>query len=218
MTRVYIGVGASIEPEANILRAMDRMTLLTEIAGVSTFYRTPALDRPEDPDFVNGALEIETRLDPAPLKATVLRRLERWAGRRCTSDPYAPRPLDLDLLVHGDHVIDEPGFQLPDPDIYTRRFVAQPLLELAPDLILPDSKTPLVDVLAEMDATPMTPLDAFTRELCVRLSTRPPDRSTIRDMLGTARSRSALDIPRSGCRVGSTTTGCGSTERRGGDP
>lgn len=176
MTRVYVGVGASIEARANILRAVDSMAKLTDVTGVSTFYQTPALERPGDPDFVNGALEVDTTLDPIPFKATLLRLLEDRADRERTSDPYAPRSLDLDILVHGQHVIDEPTFQLPDPAIYTRRFVAGPLHELAPDLLLPGSGTPLVDVLAETPTSPMTPLPAFTRKLCSVVSTRPPTR------------------------------------------
>lgn len=184
MNIAYVGVGASIEPEWNILRAVDLMTRLTTVTGTSTFYRTPALDRPDDPDFVNGALQVNTPLSPAAFKATVLRLLERWAGRTRTQDPYAPRVLDLDLLVHADNVIDEPGFQLPDPDIRTRRFVAQPLFELAPSLVLPDTETPLIGILADLPASPMTPLDGFTRELCSHLCTpsQPETRDTAKDV------------------------------------
>lgn len=165
MTTAYVGVGASIEPETNILRAVTLMDRLTHVTASSTFYRTPALDRPGEPAFINGALEVQTPLGPAVFKATVLGRLERWAGRTRTEDPYGPRTLDLDLLVHGAAVIDEPGFQLPDPDISTRRFVAQPLLELAPDLVLPDTQTLLVEIVADLPASPMVPLDAFTRQV-----------------------------------------------------
>jgi 7,8-dihydro-6-hydroxymethylpterin-pyrophosphokinase len=71
------------------------------------------------------------------LKFEVLRRIEAALGRRRGPDKYAPRPIDLDLLLYGDSVVEEPDLVLPDPDLRTRPFLAAALQELAPGLIEP---------------------------------------------------------------------------------
>ena len=119
------------------------------ILGISTFYRTPALDRPEDPPYVNGVVEVGDALGPVDLKE-LLQRIERALGRVRAADRYAPRTMDLDLLIHGDQVLSSDALVLPHPDIRERRFVAIPLLELAPDLTLPHSATPLRSVVSSL--------------------------------------------------------------------
>src|SRR5262245_53443950 len=98
MTRAFIGVGSNIAPEENIREALRRLTQSVHVVSISTFYREPAIDRPEDPDFYNGVVAIDTDLPPGKLKGAVLRRIEAALGRRRSADKYAARTIDLDLL------------------------------------------------------------------------------------------------------------------------
>jgi 2-amino-4-hydroxy-6-hydroxymethyldihydropteridine diphosphokinase len=90
----------------------------------------------DQPDFVNAAAAILTRMAPHPL-LDALRALERQLGKIPPTVANGPRRIDLDLLVHGDHRIDEPGLVLPHPRLHERAFVLYPLAELAPQLWIP---------------------------------------------------------------------------------
>jgi 2-amino-4-hydroxy-6-hydroxymethyldihydropteridine diphosphokinase len=160
--RTFVGVGSSVEPEVHVPRALARLAEVVGLRGVSTFYRTPALGRPSDPPFVNGVVELRGALSPAGLQA-LLRRIEEAEGRRRGADRFAPRPIDLDLLLHGDAVSASP--ELPHPDVARRRFVAVPLLELAPELVLPGSGARLADLARELPPYPMEPLPDLSRAL-----------------------------------------------------
>ncbi len=95
----------------------------------------------------------------------MLSGIDREEGRERTADRFAPRPLDLDLLLHGDTVSNAPGLPLPHPDVTGRRFVALPLLELAPDLVLPGSGIALREIAGSLPPFPMEPLPGLTRAL-----------------------------------------------------
>ncbi len=127
------------------------------VIAISTFYRTKALGPSESPPFYNGVVEVETELAPR-----VLREIEARLGRARSGDRYAPRTIDLDIVVQGDAVVDEPDLIVPDPDLLTRAFVAIPLLELAPDMVIPGSGERLVDAAAGLDVSEMAPLHDFT--------------------------------------------------------
>jgi dihydroneopterin aldolase/2-amino-4-hydroxy-6-hydroxymethyldihydropteridine diphosphokinase len=142
---------------------------------ISAFYASPALGRPEQPDFYNGAVEAETELSPRELKFSVLRAIEAELGRRRSADRYAAREIDLDLALYDELVCREPDLVLPDPEIAARPFLAVPLAELAPDLILPGSAwgglparrpdRPLRAIAAALDASALRPLSGFTARL-----------------------------------------------------
>jgi 2-amino-4-hydroxy-6-hydroxymethyldihydropteridine diphosphokinase len=139
----FIAVGSNIDPSKNIAASLLALKALVKITAVSNFYRTPAVGRPGRPDFLNGVIKIQTGLDPRRLKFDVLRKVESQFHRVRSADKFAARTIDLDVILYGSLVIDEPDLRLPDPAIRTYPFVAIPLLELAPDLILPDNRTPL---------------------------------------------------------------------------
>jgi 2-amino-4-hydroxy-6-hydroxymethyldihydropteridine diphosphokinase len=164
MPRVFVGVGSNVDPEENVARGLQLVDAQLGLMAVSTFYRTPALDRPQDPAFANGVIEVKDALEPVEMKA-FLKRVERALGREHSGDRYGPRPLDLDLLLHGDRVLASDALTLPHPDIRTRAFVAIPLLELAPDLVLPDSGKPLRSIVDSLSSYPMEPLRDLTRRL-----------------------------------------------------
>ncbi len=178
MARVVIGIGANIAPEANIRRALTLLGERVQLVALSTFYRTPALEREGQPPFLNGVVAVETAIAPAALKQEVLRGIEEALGRQRTADKYAPRPIDLDIAVYDQQVIATADLTIPDPEITRRPFLAIPLCELAPDLVLPDSGRRVCEVAAALDASAMEPLPEFTRELREQLLPAPANQPT----------------------------------------
>lgn len=149
--RGYVGVGSNIDPGKNVPAALALLRDRVEVLGASTFYRTLPVARPEQPRFTNGVIAIATDLAPRQVKQ-VLSGVEAKLGRVRTPDRHAPRTMDLDLLILGDLVLDDERLRLPDPDIRRRPFIALPLYELAPELILPDTRESLSEVVSGMAA------------------------------------------------------------------
>jgi dihydroneopterin aldolase/2-amino-4-hydroxy-6-hydroxymethyldihydropteridine diphosphokinase len=164
MTRAYVGLGSNIEPEANVRAAVRLLAARERVLAVSTFYWTEAIP-PGSPAFINGALSLETRRRPLELKVDVLRDIEVRLGRVRTPDRNAPRTIDCDLLVHGNEAASEPSLVLPSPDIEARAFVALPLFELAPDLILAGSGRRLADVVVALPPQTMVPAAGLTEAI-----------------------------------------------------
>lgn len=164
-TLCYIGVGGNIDPENNIPAALDMLHRQCPILGVSTFYRTPAIDRPDQPDYLNGAVAVWYPGHPRVLKFEVLRPIEAALGRIRTQDAYAARPVDLDVVLCGAWVLNEPGLVIPDPDIRERVFLAAALFDLDPELILPDTGMALKTHLEEAGRCSLNPDGPFTRAL-----------------------------------------------------
>ena len=162
---VYIAVGANIEPEKHISEALERLKRYARIKAISTFYRTVPIGRPQQPAFLNGIWHIETAKTARALKFEVLRRIEAELGRVRTEDQYAARTIDLDIAVYGDAVINEPDLRVPDPDIRQRPFIAVPLLELAPCLVLPDTGERLSPIPSVKASTDLEPAYVFTESL-----------------------------------------------------
>ncbi|MGD8238092.1 MAG: 2-amino-4-hydroxy-6-hydroxymethyldihydropteridine diphosphokinase [Armatimonadota bacterium] len=165
MARAFVSVGSNIAPADNVLLALRRLAGEVRIVAVSTFYRTAPLGRPEQPDFYNGVVAVETELSPADLKHAVLRHIEEQLGRERTEDKYAPRTIDLDVLLYDELVMDTGGLAIPDPDIARRPFLAIPLHEVAPGLVLPGSGRPMADIAAELAHHDMQPLPEYTELL-----------------------------------------------------
>jgi len=165
MSGIYIAVGSNIDPEVNVERALRLLGRFLVVKRLSTFFRTAPLDRPEQPAFCNGVIEIDTLLAPRDLKYTALRAIEAELGRVRSQDKHAPRPIDLDIAVFRNRVVDEPGLTIPDPDIVRRPFIAVPLYELDPKMLLPGLELSLATIVAALKAHTMEPLEAFTERL-----------------------------------------------------
>lgn len=160
----FIGVGSNVEPEQNVVAALERLRDKTYVTGSSTFYRTEPIGRPDQPWFVNGVWRIDTTLSPTQIRGELLRPIEEALGRRRCDDKFAPRTIDLDLLLDDDLVIDG----LPHPDL-ARPFACIPVRELlddAPD-IEPGLRARMLALLPPMrtDAQPGEPLCALTSQL-----------------------------------------------------
>jgi 2-amino-4-hydroxy-6-hydroxymethyldihydropteridine diphosphokinase len=162
MTRAFVGIGSNIEPMENVRCAIRLLDRQVPVVAISTFYRTEPHGLTGSPSFINGVVEIETEVPARDLKYGLLRPLEKELGRQRTSDPNAPRPIDLDLLVYGDQSIRSEELVLPDPDIAERPFLAIPLSELAPDLIPPGFGRTVRNIANLFDIAKMEPLDSFT--------------------------------------------------------
>lgn len=162
---VFVAVGSNIDPERHILEALGRVKQYGRVTGVSTFYRTEPVGRPEQQSFLNGVWRIETSTSARVLKFDCLRVIEADLGRVRTADKWASRTIDLDIILYGDAVIDEPGLRIPDPEIRVRSFIAIPLLELAPDLVLPDTKECLASVVDHNSSLALRAMRGFTRRL-----------------------------------------------------
>lgn len=164
MGRVFVSVGSNISPEANIPKALRLLAAKVPIVGISRFFLTEALGV-DGPTFYNGVIEIDTRLHPRDLKYQVLREIENAVGRIRGPDKYAPRPIDLDVIVYGDSIIDDPDLKIPDPDILQRPFLAVPLCDLAPNMLLAGINRVPAEIISAEDGANMTVLADFTRSL-----------------------------------------------------
>jgi dihydroneopterin aldolase/2-amino-4-hydroxy-6-hydroxymethyldihydropteridine diphosphokinase len=140
MVEAYIGVGSNIAPEYNLPKALKHLKKQVKVVAVSTVYRTAPIGRTDQPFYLNTVWQIRTDRSPRQIKSDVLRRIEVELGRVRTQDRYRARTIDLDLLLYGELVIREADLVIPDPDIRQRPFLAIPLLELNPELILPDTQ------------------------------------------------------------------------------
>jgi 2-amino-4-hydroxy-6-hydroxymethyldihydropteridine diphosphokinase len=138
MPFAYIGLGANLgEPRAQLTEALTAMSGLpeTRLAGHSSFYRTAPLGYANQPEFLNAVAALDTRLSAGALLEG-LQGIERRQGRERLF-PNAPRTLDLDLLLYGEETISRPGLTVPHPRMHERAFVLKPLLEIAPEVVIP---------------------------------------------------------------------------------
>ncbi len=133
----FIGLGANLgDAAATLQAALQALAALpqTRLHAASSLYGSAPLHA-EGPPFVNAVAWLRTTLAPHPL-LTELQQIEHRFGRQ-RPYPNAPRSLDLDLLLHGLHQIADPRLQLPHPRLHQRRFVLEPLLEIAPAVQVP---------------------------------------------------------------------------------
>lgn len=139
MAVVYLGIGSNVgDREANVKRAIDLLKEEEEIdvQKISKLIETEPVGGPEQGPYLNGALRIQTDLLPLDLLSK-LKAIERRLGRQ-KSEPNTPRPMDLDILFYDDVVIvDGKSLQIPHPRLAERRFVLEPLSEIAPDVLHP---------------------------------------------------------------------------------
>jgi 2-amino-4-hydroxy-6-hydroxymethyldihydropteridine diphosphokinase len=136
----YLGLGSNVGDREEHLRAALRLLVEhgVEVEAVSSLYETePVGEILDQPDFLNAAVRIRTGLEPTEL-LDLCKAIEAERGRMFGAPRHGPRPLDLDLLMLGDLELEDERLRVPHPEITGRRFVLAPLLELDPDLVLPD--------------------------------------------------------------------------------
>ena len=138
-TDAFIGLGSNLEnPLGQLARAVAELAALprTRLVAQSSFYASRPVGPQDQPDFVNGAVWLRTELSPHTL-LDHLQAIERAHGRERLRH-WGPRTLDLDLLVYGQQVLDDERLTVPHRELPNRDFALQPLLDLDPDLQLPD--------------------------------------------------------------------------------
>jgi 2-amino-4-hydroxy-6-hydroxymethyldihydropteridine diphosphokinase len=138
VTVAYVGLGANLGSREETLRRA--IAILGEADGVdvlavSQLRETEPIGVVDQPRFLNGAVAVETTRTSRELLELLL-GIERTLGR-VREERWGPRTVDLDLLVYGDDVVDEPGLRVPHPHLHERRFVLEPLAELDPELDIP---------------------------------------------------------------------------------
>ncbi len=138
--RGYLGLGSNVgDRESHLREAVAALREHgVEVDAVSSLYETePVGEVLEQPDFLNAAIRIRTELDPEEL-LDVCKAIEVEQGRMLGGQRHGPRPLDVDLLLLGEVELQSERLTLPHPEVTSRRFVLAPLLELDPELRLPD--------------------------------------------------------------------------------
>jgi 2-amino-4-hydroxy-6-hydroxymethyldihydropteridine diphosphokinase len=136
----YLGLGSNVgDRESHLRRAVDDLRGHgVEVDAVSSLYETePVGEILDQPDFLNAAIRIRTSLEPEQL-LDLSKAIEAEHGRAFGGPKHGPRPIDIDLLLLGDLELSTERLTLPHPEVTARRFVLAPLLELDPDLRLPD--------------------------------------------------------------------------------
>jgi len=135
----YIAIGSNLaEPLEQVRSAFERLARIrdTRLLARSRVYETRPLGPQDQPNFINAVAGLLTRLGAAEL-LSALKAIERDMGRASPPVRWGPRIIDLDLLLYGAHVIDEPGLIVPHPGIHERNFVLYPLADIAPTLLIP---------------------------------------------------------------------------------
>lgn len=148
----YVGLGANLGVrEETLRRALELLALLegVTVVAVSALRETAPVGYLGQPAFLNGAVKLDAERPPRALLNTLL-EVERQLGRDRSGPRFGPRTIDLDLLLYGDLELEEEGLTVPHPRLHERRFVLEPLSELAPDLVVPGLGR-VSDLLAELD-------------------------------------------------------------------
>ncbi|MDR3212923.1 MAG: 2-amino-4-hydroxy-6-hydroxymethyldihydropteridine diphosphokinase [Azoarcus sp.] len=163
--RAHVAFGANLgDPFAAFTRALEALDALpdTRLVAHSSLYRSAPLGVTEpQPDYINAVAALDTRLAPQTLLDALL-----WIesiGGRTRATAFAPRPIDLDLLLHGDTVLCTPTLTLPHPRLAQRAFVLLPLAEIAPNLVIPGigALAPLLEAVRDQRIVRLAERSAF---------------------------------------------------------
>jgi 2-amino-4-hydroxy-6-hydroxymethyldihydropteridine diphosphokinase len=150
--KVYLALGSNLgDRGANIRFAVEKISRLptTVMLAVSSLLENPAVGGPPDsPPFLNAVAVIQTQIAAEPLLEALL-TVEQSLGR-LRVQKWEPRPIDLDIILYGDQIIHSQSLSVPHPMMHQRRFVLQPLVEIAPEVIHPSLKKTASQLLAEL--------------------------------------------------------------------
>jgi len=175
MPRVFVAAGSNVEPERNLAKAAAALAKHFPDIEFSPWYRNAAVGFAGE-DFINFVLGFSTDRSVHEVRET-LREVEALCGREPGAPKWAPRSMDLDMLLYGDLVHDEPGLHLPRPDLLKRPFMLGPLADLVPELRHPTEHATIGELWQRFDraAHPMTRVaPSFTSP---RSGRRPPRES-----------------------------------------
>ena len=143
MVRAFVGLGSNLnEPVMQISRALEELAQIpqSEFIATSSLYRSEPLGDSDQPDYINAVVALDTELSAIAL-LDHLQRIEDAHQRQRGEERWIARTLDLDILLYGNQVIDSERLVIPHYHMQQRNFVLVPLLEIAPELELPDGTT-----------------------------------------------------------------------------
>jgi len=146
---VYLSLGSNLgDRAANLRAAMARLRQAGSVKATSSFYESEPVDFRDQPWFLNCVISLETGKPPRDLLAHAF-AIEEEMGRQRTREK-GPRIIDIDILLYGGRVIDEPGLKIPHPAMHERRFVLAPLAEIAPGVLHPVTRKTAHQLLTEL--------------------------------------------------------------------
>ncbi len=153
MTRVYVALGSNTEPRKRLMQAAT--LLVAEFPGIrfSSCYQNVAIGF-DGADFINAAAGFDSNLT-LPALVTVLHHIEEQCGRKRDDAKWAPREMDLDVLLYGEMIMDSVVARVPRADLLRRGYMLGPMAELAPQLLHPEEQRTLADLWSEL--VPRTP-------------------------------------------------------------
>ncbi len=149
MQRVYIAIGSNLgDRTLNCKRAIEEISAFSDVTAVSSFYETDPVGNEDQPLFINCAIEIISDITPHQLLGE-LSRIENKLGR-VRKEKWGPRTIDLDIIFYGEVVLNDPDLKIPHPEAHKRRFVLEPLAEIAPGLIHPHFQVSVSELLGNI--------------------------------------------------------------------
>ena len=147
----YLSLGSNLgDRAANLGDAIAQLEELGRVRAISGFYETQPVDMPDQPWFLNCVVSVETGKTARQLLQLAL-KIEAGMGRLPMRNKGA-RNIDIDIVLYGDHVVNEPGLSIPHPEMHKRRFVLEPLVEIAPEAQHPELGKSAQELLAELPA------------------------------------------------------------------
>ena len=146
---VYLSLGSNVgDRAANLNTAIDCLRALGDVVAISSFYETEPVEFTAQPWFLNCAAALDTDKTPKQLLSGIL-DVEEQMGRRRTQKK-GPRIIDIDILLFGNSIVDDPGLTIPHPGLHERRFVLEPLAEIAAAKRHPVFKQTIRELLAAL--------------------------------------------------------------------
>ncbi|MBI1880211.1 MAG: 2-amino-4-hydroxy-6-hydroxymethyldihydropteridine diphosphokinase [Chloroflexi bacterium] len=157
----YLSLGSNIEPADNLKAALELLAAKTQLIAVSSVWETKPVGWADQPNFLNAAAIVETELTAEQLKREVLTPIEQSLSRVRQADKNAPRPIDIDIMLFNQQIIQLGQRHIPNPEIVERPFVAISLAEIAPDYEHPELRQTLSEIasgfVAENEAMHLRP-------------------------------------------------------------
>jgi 2-amino-4-hydroxy-6-hydroxymethyldihydropteridine diphosphokinase len=149
LRRYYLSLGSTIDPAENLSGAVRLLGFHGDLAARSSVYISPPFgtESPQ-PDYLNAVVALDSSLEPEVFHREVVRRVEAQLGRVRTADRFAPRTIDIDILMVDREILEIDHRRIPNPEILERSFVAIPLAEIAPNLVHPEVGRTMAEIAA----------------------------------------------------------------------
>jgi 2-amino-4-hydroxy-6-hydroxymethyldihydropteridine diphosphokinase len=148
--RAIISLGSNVNKEENLPASIRLLAKWCRVVAVSPVYETLPVGLPDQPNFFNAAVIVETEMQPAALKKAVLSYIEERLNRIRTGNRNAPRTIDLDLALFNDEVREYDGHEVPDPDVLHFAHVAVPIADMAPKMRHPQTGETMAKIAARL--------------------------------------------------------------------